>query len=479
MRPTNILLIVTDQQRIDTVGAYGSTICRTPHMDRIAREGLRFTNAFTPTGLCSPVRCSLMTGLYPHAHKVLTNISLHPVREELDPADDRLTPALRAAGYRLGCVGKWHVSKRPPTDFGFDDHVSLADFETWRHELNEPVPPELHDYTQQVCARDTAPVERSRPYFLADHAIRIIDRYHGDAGAPFFVRLDFHGPHFPNVVPEPFFSMYPPASIPPWPNHADPLTGKPAVQRIKQRHWKTEGLAWSGWQPLVSAYLGEISLIDAQVGRVLDHLDALGIAEDTLVIWTTDHGDTIGAHGICNKDYTMYEEIYHVPLLVRWPGVVEPGRVSGAWTHHFIDLFATLVELAGGTPPEPCHGRSLVPILRGMPPPADWPEDAYCEFHGSHMGLYSMRLLTDDAYAYVYHSNDIDELYDRRADPWQLENLAERPGPHAAALAARRRRMVEWMAATDDHLHNEWTVEWLTKDPALAATAPGRRRTKW
>ncbi len=478
MNRPNIVMIVTDQQRIDTVGAYGSQICRTPNMDRLAKAGMRFTKAFTPTGLCSPVRCSLLSGVYPHTHKVLTNVALHPIREELAVEQDRLSPAIQAAGYRLGYVGKWHVSKRPPTDFGYQDYVSLGDFETWRREIAAPLPDEFFDYTRQVCARDPAPAEHSRPAFLCDNAIRLIDDYRAD-DAPFFLRLDFHGPHFPNVVPEPFFSLYPPESIPPWPNAADPLDGKPAVQRTKQRHWRTDQYEWADWQPLISAYLGEISLIDHQVGRVLDHLDAQGLADDTLVIWTTDHGDTIGAHGICNKDYTMYEEIYRVPLLMRWPGVIAPETTADAYTHHFLDIFATLIEVAGGTVPADCHGRSLLPLLEGKPPPADWPTDAFCEFHGSHMGLYSMRLLTDDDFSYIYHTNDIDEFYDRHGDPFQLTNLAEQPGDHAAALDARRRRMVEWMASTNDHLHNEWTVDWLTKDPALAAEAPGRRRTKW
>jgi arylsulfatase A-like enzyme len=117
-RPPNILLIVTDQQRRDTVGAYGSPICRTPAMDRLAAEGLCFDKAYTPCGLCSPVRCSLLSGVYPHGHKVLTNVALHPIRESLRPEDDRLTPALKGAGYRQGAVGKWHVSQTlSPRDF--------------------------------------------------------------------------------------------------------------------------------------------------------------------------------------------------------------------------------------------------------------------------------------------------------------------------------------------------------------------------
>jgi arylsulfatase A-like enzyme len=478
MRPPNILLVVTDQQRLDTVGAYGSTICRTPAMDRLAAEGMVFDRAYTPCGLCSPVRCSLLSGVYPHSHKVLTNVALHPIRESLAPAADRLTPVLKAAGYRQGCVGKWHVSKTDgPQAFGFDDHVSLADYMTWRREAGIPVPPEMEDYSLQRAARDSAPAEQARPAWLAARAGELLERYAAEPERPFLLRLDFHGPHLPNVVPEPYWSMYPPDSIPPWPNAFDPLDGKPAVQRIKQRHWQTENMPWAEWQRLIAAYFGEISLIDAAVGQLIDKVDALGLKDDTLVVWTTDHGDTIGAHGICNKDYTMYEEIYHVPLIVRWPRVVAPGSRTGAVVHHFLDLFATLRDVAGTGVPEDCHGRSLVPLLQGDTPEG-WPEEAFCEFHGSHMGLYSVRLLRTSRHAYVYHTNDIDELYDHEVDPHQLVNLAERPEAREI-LRDLKHRMVAWMAATDDHLHNEWTVLWLTGDAELAQEAPGRRRSRW
>ena len=475
----NILMIVTDQQRRDTIGAYGSAICRTPNIDRIATEGIRFDNAFTPTGLCSPVRCSLLTGLYPHGHKVLTNVGLHPVREQLDPGDDVLANAMAANSYRLGYVGKWHVSAEDPPAFGYENYVSLGDFLERRQEVGALVPDEMYDYSTQVAALDPAPADHSRPRFLADNAVRLIEKYRADPDRPFFVRLDFHGPHFPNVVPEPYFSMYPPSSIPPWPNHDDSLDGKPGVQKIKQRHWGTDTYRWANWQPLVSAYFGEISLIDEAIGSVLSYLDGTDLQEETLVIMTTDHGDTIGAHGICNKDYTMYEEIYLVPLLMRWPGVIAPGRASAVYTHHFLDIFASLLDITDQALPDECHGRSLVPVLKGEPPDNNWPQEAYCQFHGSHMGLYSMRMLTTDDYAYVYHTNDIDEFYDRHTDPYQLHNLAEEPGEHVAALRDVKRRMVAWMAKTHDHLHNDWTVRWLTDDPELADAAPGRRRTKW
>ncbi len=126
---------------------------------------------------------------------------------------------------------------------------------------------------------------------------------------------------------------------------------------------------------------------------------------------------------------------------------------------------------------EPCHGRSLLPVFEGGGDEAA-PREAYCEFHGSHMGLYSMRLLRNDRYSYIYHTNDIDELYDHATDPHQLHNLVT-DETAASVLTDMKRRMVDWMRRTDDHLFNEWTVLWLTDDPELAASAPGRRRTKW
>lgn len=479
MSRPNILLIVTDQQRRDTVGAFGSPICRTPAMDALAAQGMCFDRAYTPVGLCSPVRGSLFTGTYPHEHGVLNNVSLHPIRVSLPAVADRLTPALREAGYRRGYVGKWHVSEHEtPLDFGFEDYYSLGDYVAWRREKNLPLPETFWNYVTQAAEVDPAGVENSRPAWLSDRAIELIDKYSAGGDAPFFLRLDFHGPHFPNVVPEPYMSMYPPAEIPPWPNFDDPLTDKPAVQRIKLRHWDTATRPWSEWAPLVAAYFGEISLIDSQVGRVLGHLDEKGLTDDTLVIWTTDHGDTCGSHRICNKDYTMYQEIYRVPMIMRWPGVIAPATRTSRYSHHFLDLFATFRDVVGAGLPEGCHGRSLLPILRGEPV-ADWSEEAFCQFHGCHMGLYTMRMLCNDRFSYIYHANDIDEFYDLEADPHELRNLAENPGALAPALVGMKDRMVDWMEATADHLHNEWTVMWLTDDPARAQRAPGRRRTAW
>jgi arylsulfatase A-like enzyme len=477
MEQPNILMIVTDQQRRDTIGAYASQVAKTPTLDRLAEEGMTFDYAFTPCGLCSPTRSSLLTGVYPHTHEVLTNVSLHPVRTQLEPESDILASGLRRAGYRLGYVGKWHVNAyKDPTAFGFEQYVSLGDYAVFRKQLGIPFPPESHNYLEPAAGVDSIAVEHCRAAFLTDNTIRMLDEFSRDEDHPFFIRLDFHGPHPPMVIPEPYASMYDPASIPPHPNFEDPLSGKPAVQRIKRQHWGTESMTWEDWRPILARYYGEVSLIDAQIARVLEKLKQTGEQDNTITIFLTDHGDTMGAHKIWNKDYTMYDEIHRVPFIVRWPGITQPGSRCDTYVHHCLDLAPTLLEIAGVKPPDDLDGQTLVPLLKGQT--QDRPREAFCEFHGCHMGLYTARMLQTDRFKYIFHTNDIDELYDHEIDPFELKNVADDPS-YTSDLRDLKHRMVEWLAKTKDHLYNEWIVYWLTGDMQLAAKAPGRMGTPW
>ena len=216
---------------------------------------MRFDNAFTPTGLCSPVRCSLLSGVYPHEHRVLTNVGLHPVREQLEPDDDLLGQALKQAGYAMGCVGKWHVSKKEPPEFGYDDYVGLSDYPPWRRQQGHDMPEAFSNYRVQVGVRDDIPPGKSRPAFLVDNAIRLLETY-ARSDNPFFLRVDFHGPHFPNVVPDPYFSMYDPATnsrLAQPCRYAGRQTGGAAHQAEalgKRRTWP--GRNGPGWLPSIS-----------------------------------------------------------------------------------------------------------------------------------------------------------------------------------------------------------------------------------
>ncbi|MBM4050682.1 MAG: DUF4976 domain-containing protein, partial [Planctomycetes bacterium] len=188
-------------------------------------------------------------------------------------------------------------------------------------------------------------------------------------------------------------------------------------------YWGTENTDWDFWRPIVAKYWGFVTLLDALIGRVMDHLHGLGLERDTAVFYTTDHGDTCGSRRMFDKGYCMYEELYHIPLIASWPGVWRGGRRCDAFVNH-IDLMPTFLEIAGLKPPQGIDARSLMPLLQGQPP-ADWPTDAYAEFHGMQWGLYSQRMLVTERHKLVFNAADTDELYDLQEDPAELNNLID------------------------------------------------------
>ena len=272
-------------------------------------------------------------------------------------------------------------------------------------------------------------------------------------GQPFFVQWDPTEPHLPNILPEPYCSMYPPAEIPPWPSYPDPLTGKPYMQSQQRRTWRLSDWSWSDWAKLVARYLGEISLLDAQVGLLLEALERLGIAEKTLVIYTSDHGDLCGGHGMIDKHYVMYDDVVRVPLMARWPGHIAAGRPCEAFISHGLDLAATFCEVAGVPAPARFSGQSLVPLFDGQG--NNGREDIFAAYHGNQFGLYSERMVRDREWKYVWNATAEDELYHLSADPGELHNLATDPAC-SDQLAHLRRRLVAWMEQAHDPLLNSW-----------------------
>ena len=248
--------------------------------------------------------------------------------------------------------------------------------------------------------------------------------------------------------------MYLPDDIPPWPSFPDPLIGRPYIQAQQRRTWKVAGWTWDQWAPVVRCYLAEISLLDAQVGRVLDALERMGVAEQTMVICSTDHGDLCGGHGMVDKHYVMYEDVTRVPLIVRWPGRAPAGTRCDAWVSHNTDLATTLCDVAGVPTLATFRGKSLVPLLAGGQD--NGRQDILCMYHGNQSGLYSQRMVRDARWKYVWNATAEDELYDLDLDPGELRNLATSPA-YRRALERLRQRLVAWMAESHDPLLNSWT----------------------
>ncbi|MCB8922171.1 MAG: sulfatase-like hydrolase/transferase [Ardenticatenaceae bacterium] len=479
MTRPNILFIHSDQHRYDCVGVNGHPLLQTPHLDRLATEGINFHQAYTPIPLCTPARVSLLTGQWPTEHLAISNWhseAPRPPREGLPS----FSQALRDGGYWLGHIAKWHVHPtKGALDYGFHEYVieegpfkgaqdygfhksevdkTALSYDAWREAQGIPPRPRKRGWLGEVDPHITP--EQSRLAWGADQVIRMLTE-HGGEETPFFIRWDPSEPHLPNVVPEPYYSMYPPEQIPPWPSFPDTFAGKPYIQAQQLRTWGVDGWTWEDWAQVVSAYFGEISLMDAQIGRILDKLDEMGLTENTLVIYTTDHGDMCGGHGMLDKHFIMYDDVTHIPLLMRWPERIPAGTVSNAFVSHSIDLAVTFCEVADVPVPETFSGRSLLPMMTGVG--GNGRSDILSMYHGNLFGMYSQRMVRDLNWKYVWNATAEDELYDMQNDPGELHNLATDPA-HRDELARLRRRLLAWMEETHDLLLNPWTRKQLLEN---------------
>ena len=453
----NVLVLLTDQERYDLSAPDGPPVSpsngspvspsngssvATPNIDRLRSEGIRFTNAFTPISICSSARASLLTGQYPHRHGMLNNChGPDAIQPNVPPTIPTVGELLADAGYENTYAGKWHVGRdQTPMDFGFrylggsdrrNDAIDTA-YEEYRQrlgvsvaevDLEDPVYSDTPDEPLLLAATTPAPVEATRPYFIAERTIeRLASVASGDG--PWLHRADFLGPHHPYVVPEPYASMYDPEAIEPWPSYVESFDGKPQAHENYVSYRGVHTFDWDDWAELVAMYFGQMTLIDDQIGRILEAA-AEHVSDDLVTIHASDHGDFAGAHRLFNKGPAMYDDTYRIPLHVRWPGMVDPGTTCDELVS-FLDLMPTLLSIGGVDVPPGVDGRSLVPLLRGDRP-ADWREAVFAQFHGDEFGLYSQRMLRTKRYKFVYNAPDVNELYDLQRDPHELTNLVSHP----------------------------------------------------
>ncbi|MFB0545507.1 MAG: sulfatase-like hydrolase/transferase, partial [Anaerolineae bacterium] len=435
----NILWIGVDQMRYDTPGCYGNPICTTPHIDRLASEGVVFTNAYTPCSLCTPARASMFTGFYAFKHGMGTNCDMyHALASELPNPESLLHHRLKALGYRCGYAGKWHAGTRlGPVDHGFEG-MNLPGYGDLKQEpgfqryLQEndltygPVQDPIYGNPGQktlLAGRWNGPVESTPTYYLTDYTVRLLDRFAAE-GQPFFLTCQFWGPHPPYLPSPELAGWHDRRAIPPWINFDDDHQGKPeSVRRCRANFYRLLPDEWSDWQEIVGLYYDFTVLVDAQIGRILARLDQLGLAEDTLVIFVSDHGDMIGSHGGLFDKGFMYEEAHRVPLIVRWPARFRSSTKRSELVYN-MDLMPTILDILG-QPDESLDGQSLLPYLEGTPAPGGDRQAIYLEFHGLRY-LYSQRaLVTRDGYKYIFTPGDQDEVYDLNQDPGELRNLVE------------------------------------------------------
>ena len=466
-RIPRVVLLMTDTTRWDMLGCYRDTGVRTPQLDRLAADGMRFERAYTCTPVCGPARAALFTGTWPHGNGGWANSMA--LGADAHTLGQRVSDAGRHAAY----IGKWHLDGTdyfgnaacPPgwdEDYWYDGRRYLEELdEADRRRSRDPAASGQVDSAFTYAHRCT------------DRAVQFLRRH---ADESFLLVVSYDEPHGPSITPQPYARDYAEHEFPTDPNVADPLTGKPAHQRV-----------WAG--PRLDAdrsairvrqpeFFAAQTYVDAQIGRVLDAVAAY--APDALVCYTSDHGDALESHRLVGKGPAMYDEIARIPLIVRWPGVTPPGSVCEYPASH-IDLAPTILDALGLPVPPYLDGASLRATLAD---PAVRHSDAvFCEFHRYEIdhdgfgGFQPLRGIFDGRHKLVVNLLSGDELYDLRTDPGELTNLIDSPA-HTATRDRLHDRLLDWMYDTRDpfrgyHWHRR---PWRTGTPE--PTWPDRGMTR-
>ncbi len=437
----NILCVMTDQQQADVI--HPDHPCRTPNVDRIIAGGALFTRHFTSTAHCCPSRASFMTGLYPSRHGVHNNIS-NPMRlsQGLNPEVRCFSEDLRQSGYELSFAGKWHVSNEEnPSDRGWHElefncgkgSFHHRSYENFRKIAMQEAPdrertsgdvwrPGWGHYRLYGSVPDGGPkgYENVYDYKVTQSAIEgLQDLARGEA--PWMLYCGLVGPHDPFIVPERFATMYDPADIELPESFHDTLEDKPRTYQ-RMRHMFFGQLTADEVRQSIAHYWGYCTMLDAMFGELLEALEATGQMDDTIIIFTSDHGDYCGSHGLYCKGVPAFREAYNVPLAVQWTnGLQNPGREVEALTCQS-DMAQTFRDIAGCGVPDDMPGRSILPFLSDGTA-TDWRDEMHFQFDGVEL-YYSQRTCFTDKWKYVYNGFDFDELYDLQRDPHETVNLA-------------------------------------------------------
>ncbi len=411
----NILYVMTDDQAYHAMSCAGNPVIQTPNMDRLAREGLRFTNAFVTNSLCSPSRASFMTGKYSHTHGV---------RRNGVPLEGQVvfTDLLREAGYHTAFIGKWHMEGQPPR---FDCWLGFSGQGQYKN-------PKLLDFEGALVQEKGHVTD-----LLTERAVEYLREHRRD---PFCLLLWYKSPHRAWVPADRFLDDLVDVVIPEPPSFHDDYEGRPDA--IRQTEMQVEIAKEScDFQAWVKDYYRTILGVDENLGRVLGLLDELGLAEDTVVVFTSDNGFFLGEHHFFDKRL-MYEPSIRIPMLVRYPRLVAPGFTRDEMVLN-IDLAPTLLQLAGLEVPDDMHGRSWGSLLEGRDVP--WRQVwlyEYYEYPAVHM-VHQNRGVRTERWKYIDYFQEPEEfeLYDLQTDPQEMHNLYG--SPQYEALVTRLRAQME------------------------------------
>ena len=449
----NFIFITTDQQRADSLGCYGSAVAVTPNIDRLAAEGVRFEQCYTTNPVCMPARASWVTGSYPSHHGCWQN------GVPLSPQSDMIQTRLGMAGYHTALIGKIHLdnvwlrNEKHPA-YGFDtliecegDPYCKDDYFQWldEHGLYDDYIAQFKREGHQAGYVRDLPEDKHMNNWITGHADAYLKQRTED-GRPFFLNVGFFDPHHPFDPVEPYASMFKPEAMP-MPIYDEDEAATMVTPARSKRERECEFCRDPDQiKKTIAAYHATITHVDAMVGRLMQRLDDCGLADTTIVIFGSDHGELLGDHGMLHKGGFFYDCSIRVPLIYRFPAAMNVRGVERGFVSH-VDLAPTIAALAGVPAPALTPGTPLFErdgTLHGSGRNAALVE--WCERPLNETGPYQVaRCLVTDDWKYVRHyGQDYGELYDRQRDPHELRNLCHDPG-HADVVTEMRERLFQFI----------------------------------
>jgi arylsulfatase A-like enzyme len=491
----NIVFIMADQQRFDTLTVNGNPNMKTPVLDALARSGANLHGYFANTPVCVPSRCTLFTGRYPHSHGARENYSLLEAGREL-----HLFRILKQAGYRIGYCGKNHLVddlEKPNFDW-FDERGSdlpapeektlLDSYWNWRKNESGVLPGSSAAAWRAGWVHNLPP-ETTRTYQTAQAGIEFLQQQ--TPGQPFALCISFEDPHVPHIAMQEYFDKYPLDQIELEPDGGDAeLAEKAKRWLIKKGAQVADDATEADKKRYIAIYRAMISWIDTQVGRVLTTLEAQGLRDNTIIVFTADHGDFNFEHGLAKKDLVLVDSLLHIPCIFSWPqGGIQPTVIPEETLTEMVDVLPTLLDLAGVKIPPGVQGTSFAPLLRGETTAHKdavfaevCPPYLYCKYDSFEQyatenggrGRTSFNVpgdftksIREAHWRYIWYGTGEEELYDHRNDPYEQKNLADDPA-YAAEKIRLKLRLLEWHALSEDPLdvnirrdlqekYNNWT----------------------
>jgi len=464
-RKPNLLFLWTDEQRADTIDVYGNKRIKSPNLSKLASESVVFRNAYISQPVCTPSRSTVMTGLWPHQNGCVQN------NIPLPTTTPTLPEIVGDAGYCTGYFGKWHLGDEIFIQHGFDewrgmedgyrkyyregrDRTALSSYAQWLLSLGYKPDNESGTFSRGFAA--SLPIQHCKPKFLELQTCEFLRKYRDE---PFMLYVNFLEPHMPFTGP--LNNLHAPEDVELPVNFNDPIEDNEPKQCRNRVKKYVSGLYSKDldltkeydWRRLVARYWGLVSQVDRSVGAILATLEQLGLAEDTIVVYTSDHGDMMGSHRLVEK-CLMYQEAMRVPMIIRAPRLGRRQRVVDGHMSH-IDLVPTLLELMEADAPQNLPGKSLAPQMRGE---KELTEPIFIEWNSA-QGVKSQFnndpsarcVITPDGWKLTLYDEDLNQLFNLKEDPGEFTNLYGRP-EHRDVVKRLSGLIREWQVKAGDNL---------------------------